>query len=136
MIQIQYLLMTGRLKRWFGRSSAAAVCLLFVVSPVFADDLVVTWSFQEKVRINEMQSWILHIETEDGTPIEGATIEVDGGMPEHDHGLPTRPRVTEDLGGGDYKLEGLRFHMRGYWELVLTITTDDGEFKEVIPLRL
>lgn len=135
-IQIQYLSMTGRLKRWFGRSSAAAICLFFIVSPVIADDLVVTWSADEKVRINEMHSWILHIETEEGAPVEGAIIEVAGGMPEHNHGLPTRPRVTAELGGGDYKVDGLRFHMRGYWEIVLSITTDDGNFKVTLPLEL
>lgn len=135
-IQIQYFLMTGRLKRWFSRSSVAAVCLLLFVSPVFADDLVVTWSSDEEVRINEMHSWILHVETEDGAPVEGAFIEVEGGMPEHDHGLPTRPRVTAELGGGDYKLDGLRFHMRGYWEIVVSITTDDGKFKVTLPLQL
>jgi hypothetical protein len=83
-----------------------------------------------------MHSWILHIETETGVPVEGATVEVDGGMPEHNHGLPTKPRVTEELGGGDYKLDGLRFHMSGYWEILVTVTTDAGVSKVTIPLQL
>src|SRR5215212_8750986 len=28
-----------------------------------------------------------------GRPVEDATITIDGGMPEHGHGLPTRPRM-------------------------------------------
>lgn len=135
-IQIQYLAMTGRLRRWFGRGSAAAVCLLLLSAPVVADDLVVTWSSDEEPRINAMHSWVLHIHTKDGEPVEGAQVEVDGGMPEHDHGLPTRPRVTAELGGGDYRLDGLRFHMRGYWEIVVSVVTDDGEFEVTLPLQL
>jgi len=137
-IQVQYLFMSGRLRRWLGKgtSAAAAVCLLLVCTPALADDLVVTWTSDEAVRINEMHSWILHVETENGEPVEGATIEVDGGMPEHDHGLPTKPRITKELGGGDYRLDGLRFHMRGYWEIVITISTDDGLSKVTLPLQL
>ena len=137
-IQLQYLFMSGRLKRWFGRGGAAAVvaCLVFMTEPALADDLVVTWSSEDELQINRMHSWVLHVETEAGEPVEGAIIEVNGGMPEHDHGLPTRPRVTQELGGGDYKLDGLRFHMRGDWEIVLTITTDDGTSTVILPLRL
>ena len=86
--------------------------------------------------INRMHSWILHIENDAGVEIEGAIIDVEGGMPEHDHGLPTKPRVTEELGGGDYKLDGIRFHMSGHWEIVVRITTDDGTSTVVISLQL
>ena len=75
----------------------------------------------EPLQINVLHSWILHLEDATGTPVLGAKIEADGGMPAHDHGLPTRPRVTVELGDGNYRLEGLRFHMRGDWELMLTI---------------
>ena len=44
-------------------------------------------------------------------------------MPEHDHGLPTAPRVTRELEPGRYLLEGVRFHMGGRWELILQIET-------------
>jgi hypothetical protein len=55
-----------------------------------------------------------------------ATITLDGGMPEHGHGLPTRPRVTKNLGNGWYEVSGLRFNMGGWWEVKLTITTPAG----------
>ena len=83
-----------------------------------------------------MHSWILHVETEDGEPVEGARIEVDGGMPAHDHGLATRPRVTAELGDGDYQLDGVRFHMGGYWEMVITIASDEFEETVVVSLTL
>ncbi|HEX7151604.1 MAG TPA: FixH family protein [Thermoanaerobaculia bacterium] len=61
-----------------------------------------------------------------GRPVDGATIEVDGGMPQHGHGLPTKPRVTKSLGDGRYEIEGLRFNMGGWWELDLAIVSPAG----------
>ena len=61
-----------------------------------------------------------------GQLVEDAAIAVDGGMPQHGHGLPTRPRVTAALGGGSYEISGLRFNMGGWWEVRLTITTPVG----------
>jgi hypothetical protein len=58
-----------------------------------------------------------------GHPVDNATIEIDGGMPQHGHGLPTKPRVTRSLGDGRYEIEGLRFNMGGWWELRLAITS-------------
>ena len=62
----------------------------------------------------------------DTQPIADATIAVGGGMPEHGHGLPTRPRVTKNLGNGWYEISGVRFNMGGWWELKLTITSPAG----------
>ena len=61
-----------------------------------------------------------------GNPVDGAQIEVDGGMPQHGHGLPTKPRVTRSLGDGQYEIEGLRFNMGGWWELHLTVQSSAG----------
>ena len=63
---------------------------------------------------------------ERGQPVTDASITVDGGMPQHGHGLPTRPRVTRELGNGSYEISGVRFNMGGWWELELTITTPAG----------
>ena len=61
-----------------------------------------------------------------GQAVNGATIAVGGGMPEHRHGFPTRPRVTRNLGNGWYEVSGVRFNMGGWWELKLAITTAAG----------
>jgi hypothetical protein len=91
----------------------------------------------EPPEINEIHSWTIHIETPDGQVVENAQITVDGGMPQHNHGFPTVPEVTEELGGGDYLLEGVRFNMAGWWELKLGISagdqTDDVTFNLVLP---
>ena len=139
LIQISYFIMSGRLRRWFKGAPAAALLLgvLLLPQPASADDFVVTYtSVDGPPQINRMHSWILHVETAAGDPVEGAQIEVDGGMPAHDHGLPTRPRVTEDLGGGDYRLDGVRFHMGGYWEMVITIKSDASTGTVVLSLTL
>lgn len=88
------------------------------------------------VVINRMHAWVLHIETADGEPVDGAAIAVSGSMPAHRHGLPTRPRIVAELGNGAYRLEGLRFHMPGTWEIVVTIDAGDGADSVVVPLEL
>lgn len=79
----------------------------------------------DPIEINAMHEWVLHIETADGDPVESAEITIDGGMPAHNHGLPTAPRVTEYLGDGDYRVQGFRFHMRGKWQVILEISEAD-----------
>lgn len=76
------------------------------------------------VPVNQMHQWTLHVETADGQPVTDATITVDGDMPQHGHGLPTRPQVTQNLGNGDYLVEGVRFQMGGWWVMDFTITAD------------
>jgi hypothetical protein len=51
-------------------------------------------------------------------------ISVDGDMPEHGHGLPTRPEVTRYLGNGDYLVEGMKFQMPGWWVMDFDVTVD------------
>jgi len=62
-----------------------------------------------------------HVATPDGQPVTDAVITVDGDMPQHGHGLPTRPQVTKHLGNGDYLVEGLKFQMGGWWVVDFTI---------------
>jgi hypothetical protein len=86
----------------------------------------------EPIEINRIHAWTLYLRSPDGDAVEGAAIEVSGGMPAHDHGLPTRPRITRALGGGAYLLEGLRFHMHGAWQIDLAIITADGQRDRVV----
>lgn len=60
-------------------------------------------------------------------PVEGATLTIGGGMPQHGHGLPTRPRMTRAIAAGTYEIEGVRFNMGGWWEFKVTIATERGE---------
>jgi hypothetical protein len=81
-------------------------------------------SSEDSIPVNKMHQWTLHVETLDGKPVENATIQVDGDMPQHGHGLPTKPRVTKYLGNGNYRIEGMKFQMGGWWLMDFTITAD------------
>jgi len=76
------------------------------------------------IPLNELHAWTLHVEDSSGQPVTGARIRVDGRMPAHNHGLPTAPQVTAELGNGDYRVEGLRFQMTGEWVVEFTIQTE------------
>lgn len=90
----------------------------------------------DPITINQMHTWTLHVETADGKVVEDAVILVDGGMPQHGHGLPTRPQVTQYLGNGDYLVEGLKFQMGGWWEVKFNISaggqSDDVTFNLIL----
>jgi hypothetical protein len=90
----------------------------------------------QPLAINRLHSWTLHLEDAMGQPVVGATIEAEGGMPEHDHGLPTKPQITTTEQMGTYRLEGLRFHMPGDWQIKLVIRTDRATDSILIPLQL
>ncbi len=84
----------------------------------------VTFSpLSDPIPVNKVHSWRLHIEDARAQALADANIVVDGGMPEHGHGLPTAPRVTQNLGSGDYLVEGLKFQMRGWWVVRFTISS-------------
>ncbi len=90
----------------------------------------------DPIAINQMHSWTLHVETADGAPVENATIRVSGDMPEHRHGMPTQPQVTQNLGGGDYLVEGMRFQMGGWWTVTFEIDADGVQDSVTFNLRL
>ncbi len=76
--------------------------------------------------VNQMHSWNVRLENQAGTPVPGARFAVDGGMPQHGHGLPTQPRVTREVAAGTYQLDGMKFSMTGWWELKLDIESLQG----------
>lgn len=84
---------------------------------------VATLQSDGPLRVRRMQTVRVAITDAEGRPVEHATIDVGGGMPQHGHGLPTRPRVTRALGDGLYEIEGVRFNMGGWWEFKLSIAT-------------
>lgn len=90
----------------------------------------------DPIVINRIHNWVLHVEDEHGAPVSSAAITVKGGMPIHNHGLPTAPQVTRELATGKYVLEGMRFHMRGQWEIEITINANDKQDVVVISLEL
>jgi hypothetical protein len=78
------------------------------------------------LRPRQLQTVRVVVRDADGRAIDEAQISIDGGMPQHGHGLPTRPRVTKSLGDGIYEIEGVRFNMGGWWEFKLAIAGSRG----------
>ena len=87
---------------------------------------VATLEPDRPLRPRQTQTVRVTIVDGDGAPIENAAITIDGGMPQHGHGLPTHPRVTRHIGGGTYLIEGVRFNMGGWWEFKVSVATAAG----------
>ena len=90
----------------------------------------------DPLAINTIHRWVVQLQTLDGAPVPSAEFDIRGGMPAHDHGLPTLPEATRNLGDGRYLIEGMRFHMAGYWEVVISIDSGAQRDEVVIPLEL
>jgi hypothetical protein len=87
---------------------------------------VATLEPAEPLKVRKLQSVQVTIADAAGQPLDGAAITIDGGMPEHGHGLPTRPRVTKQLGHGTYVIDGVRFNMGGWWEFKVAVEGKAG----------
>jgi len=77
------------------------------------------------IPLNKIISWELEVKRTGGGKVESANITVVGDMPEHGHGFPTVPEVTEHLGDGRYLVEGLKFSMPGWWVVNFHIMDKD-----------
>ena len=88
------------------------------------------------VKQGELHNWIVAVKTPDSKAVDGAKITVDGGMPQHGHGLPTAPQMTGELGEGRYRVEGVKFNMGGWWELKFAISAPQGDDRVVFNLVL
>ncbi len=75
---------------------------------------------------NKMHHWHIRLATRQGKVISGARIEVSGKTLDHDHSLPTSPKVDEENERGHYLLEGVKFDRQGRWQLKLNISTQVG----------
>jgi hypothetical protein len=81
---------------------------------------------EPEVRIGRMHAWTLALADRRGRPIDTARIAIDGRMPQHGHGLPSAPAVTQALGDGQFLIEGMKFNMHGWWEIDLAIDGPAG----------
>ena len=91
-------------------------------------------SRRDPIPVSQIHAWTIHVATADGRPVEHAAVGIDGTMPQHIHGLPTRPQMTKELGNGDYLVEGLKFHMPGWW--VVDFQIDAAGRRDVVRFNL
>ena len=86
----------------------------------------------EPIPLGTWHRWRLHIERTDGAPPVLERLGVDGGMPAHGHGLPSRPQVERAATAGDYLVHGVRFSMAGRWELRVFLGDREGNDTAVV----
>jgi hypothetical protein len=113
-----------------GLLAAAAATLLLGGSGVSVhskhDLYVVTISPRPATApVGVLHTWRLRLRNARGAAVTGARIRVDGDMPAHGHGLPTRPQVRS-LGGGRYEVLGMKFQMGGRWYVEFRISGSAG----------
>ena len=65
-----------------------------------------------------MRVWIHDAETDE--LLRDVGLVVDAGMPHHQHGMNTKPLLTEEHSGA-YRAENLLFHMPGAWTITFDI---------------
>jgi len=82
-------------------------------------------SEMKPIEINSLHSWKIFIKDRQGKDVPNAEVSAIGGMPEHNHGLPTQPQITKSFGDGCYLLEGMKFHMLGWWTVTISISNKD-----------
>ena len=77
--------------------------------------------------VKQIHSWTVKLADSAGSPVRAAAFTVGGGMPQHGHGFPTKPRITREVAPGTYLLEGMKFSMTGWWEIKLGIQGPQGD---------
>ncbi|MFN0242964.1 MAG: hypothetical protein ACKVWV_08750 [Planctomycetota bacterium] len=65
-------------------------------------------------------AWVFDARTPD-VPLTDVALTIDAAMPDHQHGMNRVPTVLQDA-NGKQQIEGVLFHMPGYWELYFDIT--------------
>ena len=77
----------------------------------------VHYELPDPIPLNEpfsLKAWV-------GPKPESTQLVVDAGMPHHHHGMNQQPQI-EQQADGSYTVDGMLFHMPGYWEIYFDIT--------------
>lgn len=78
---------------------------------------VTLFSNESPIPLQKIHSWSVKVENVKGVPVEKLKLFVFGGMPMHRHGFPTKPVVSDHLGNGEFRVDGIKFNMAGHWEM-------------------
>lgn len=71
----------------------------------------------EKPPVGETHSWLLYVESAEGEVLEGATIQGDGINYDAMRGFSKPPVISEYVGNGHYRVEGIHFQVGGVWTM-------------------
>jgi len=82
----------------------------------------------------KLHVWAARAATPD-VPLTDATLEISATMPEHGHGMNRVPRVTPQP-DGSHLVEGMLFHMRGRWDLIVNVHAAGTYGQAILPVLL
>jgi hypothetical protein len=130
-------ILSGRLRSEPMRTILIFFCLAMVLIPGCSDSkskataegmfhVKMSYSGGLKEGRNEIT---LTITDKNNKPVEGAIVEINPWMPEHQHGAMWTPQVSES-GGGVYK-SVVPLGMGGHWEFKIGISKDGAEDRVV-----
>lgn len=139
--------MRNRIPLLIAAAALLNACMIFMRPPsdaqaydrtqVSAEQLYrATFAPVESIKVGRLHSWTLQVVDAQGAPVSAARITIDGGMPQHGHGLPTRPVVTKQLGDGVHLVEGMKFNMGGWWVVKVDIAGAQGSDRVTFNLKL
>lgn len=76
--------------------------------------------------MNAIHSWDVALIDREGNPLDGAEVTIDADMPEHLHGMMTKPQVLRATSPGTFRVDGMKFHMPGWWVITLDVSKGRG----------
>lgn len=111
-------------------ATAAATIGGEVASPARHEAMTRAGRFRVTIRpeqgaapLGRIHPWLVEVVRPDGEPAAVRQLVFDGGMPQHGHGFETSPRVTDELAPGVFRVDGIRFHMAGRWQIRVDVAT-------------
>lgn len=120
-----------------GKIKRERPAMLDTANAVLSSSRMVKASYQlegsaemKQVPLNKIHQWVLTLTKIDNVPIKGISVEVYPDMPEHLHGMSTQPLAREGDKPGEYIIEGMNFHMPGWW--VVTLDISKGGMRDLV----
>jgi hypothetical protein len=91
---------------------------------------------EPSLALNKMATLVVRVQAKDPMqPIAVTGLGFDARMPAHDHGMVVKPKVTE-TGAGEFRVDGVKLHMAGAWELTFTFKKGNVAHKKTVALEL
>ena len=109
----------------FGKAKQQRPENLNIDNPVYSSSRAIFAEYQltnKSIPLNKIHSWTLTLTHRTGKPITNADIVISPDMPEHLHGMTTKPVAIETDVDGTYLMQGMNFHMPGWWKITLDIS--------------
>lgn len=102
--------------------AASFLCLMLVACNNDNAHVGVVLNPQPKtIPVNEYFALNIGLTDEKYKNIKPSDIHIEAIMPSHGHGMNVQPVVTTTEQEGNYHAEGLLFHMRGDWEVIVYV---------------